>query len=70
MGRAILAGLLADHVTVTGGVRVTNRSVERARDFDAEPRVSAWITSTEYAQLDREVRKSQADLLRLDAGEP
>jgi pyrroline-5-carboxylate reductase len=47
MGRAILAGLLADHVTVTGGVRVTNRSAERARDFDNEPRVTAWVTSTD-----------------------
>jgi pyrroline-5-carboxylate reductase len=47
MGRAILAGLLADHVTVSGGVRVTNRSLERAADFDAEPRVSAWVTSTD-----------------------
>lgn len=47
MGRAILAGLLADHVTVAGGVRVTNRSAERASDFDAEPRVTAWVTSTD-----------------------
>jgi pyrroline-5-carboxylate reductase len=47
MGRAILAGLLADHVTVTGGVRVTNRSAERARDFDNEPRVTAWVASTD-----------------------
>jgi len=45
MGRAILAGLLADHVSVAGGIRVTNRSAERAADFDAEPRVTAWVTS-------------------------
>ena len=47
MGRAILAGLLAEHVTVRGGVRVTNRSAERAADFDGEPRVTAWVTSTD-----------------------
>lgn len=47
MGRAILAGLLTDHVTVAGGVRVTNRSAERAADFDDEPRVTAWVTSTD-----------------------
>ena len=47
MGRAILAGLLAEHVTVTDGIRVTNRSAERARDFDDEPRVTAWVTSTD-----------------------
>jgi pyrroline-5-carboxylate reductase len=45
MGRAILAGLLADHVSVDGGIRVTNRSVEKAADFDHEPRVTAWVTS-------------------------
>ena len=44
MGRAILAGLLAPHVTVEGGVRVTNRSPERASDFDDEPRVTAFTT--------------------------
>jgi pyrroline-5-carboxylate reductase len=47
MGRAILAGLLAPHVTVEGGIRVTNRSAERAADFDAEPRVTAWVTDND-----------------------
>lgn len=46
MGRAILAGLLAENVRVDGGIRITNRSAERAGDFDAEPRVMAWVTST------------------------
>lgn len=53
MGRAILAGLLADHVNVAAGIRVTNRSAERAADFDGEPRVTAWVTSTN-AQANRE----------------
>jgi pyrroline-5-carboxylate reductase len=44
MGRAILSGLLSPHVEVSGGVRVTNRNVERAHDFDAEPRVTAFTT--------------------------
>ena len=46
MGRAILAGLLADHVSVDGGIRVTNRSADKAADFANEPRVTAWVTST------------------------
>ena len=46
MGRAILAGLLAPHVQVEGGIRVTNRSVEQATTFSAEPRVTAWATTT------------------------
>lgn len=45
MGRAILAGLLAPHVQVNGGVRVTNRSIERAAEFDGEPRVLAYATA-------------------------
>lgn len=45
MGRAILAGLLAPHVQVEGGIRVTNRSVEQAATFDSEPRVAAWATT-------------------------
>jgi pyrroline-5-carboxylate reductase len=44
MGRAILAGLLAPNVDVIGGVRVTNRSVDRAGDFDDEARVTAFTT--------------------------
>jgi pyrroline-5-carboxylate reductase len=46
MARAILAGLLAPHVTVEGAVRVTNRSAENAASFDNEPRVQAWATAT------------------------
>ncbi len=45
MGRAILTGLLAPNVTVADGIRVTNRSAERATDFDGEPRVTSWVTS-------------------------
>lgn len=47
MGRAILAGLLAPHVQVEGGIRVTNRSVEQAATFDSEPRVTAWATTAD-----------------------
>lgn len=46
MARAILAGLLAPHVSVEGAVRVTNRSAENAASFDNEPRVQAWATAT------------------------
>ncbi len=45
MGRAILSGLLAPHVHVDGGVRVTNRSTERAAEFDGELRVTAFATA-------------------------
>ena len=47
MARAILAGLLAPHVSVDGPVRVTNRSAENAASFDTEPRVQAWATATD-----------------------
>lgn len=53
MGRAILAGLLADHVHVEGGIRVTNRRAEQAATFENEPRVTAWATST-TAEANRE----------------
>ena len=45
MARAILAGLLAPHVSVEGAVRVTNRSAENAASFDNEPRVQARATA-------------------------
>lgn len=44
MGRAILSGLLAPHVHVTGGIRVTNRSAAKAADYDNEPAVTAFAT--------------------------
>ena len=47
MARAILAGLLAPHVSVDGPVRVTNRSAENAASFDNEPRVKAWATAND-----------------------
>jgi pyrroline-5-carboxylate reductase len=46
MGRAILQGLLSPHVHVASGIRITNRRVESAAEFSNEPRVSAWVTST------------------------
>jgi pyrroline-5-carboxylate reductase len=46
MGRAILAGLLQPHVLVHGGIRVTNRSVEKSAEFETEPRVTAWATTS------------------------
>ena len=53
MGRAILQGLLSPHVHVATGIRITNRRVEAATDFDTEPRVTAWVTS-ENPQANRE----------------
>ena len=47
MARAILACLLAPHVSVDGAVRVTNRSAENATRFDTEPRVQAWATAND-----------------------
>ncbi|MCS5732161.1 pyrroline-5-carboxylate reductase [Herbiconiux daphne] len=47
MGRAILGGLLADAVEVTGGIRVTNRSAERAAEFDGTDGVTAFATESD-----------------------
>jgi pyrroline-5-carboxylate reductase len=47
MGRAILSGLLAPGVTVEGGIRVTNRSQERADELSATPGVTAYATATQ-----------------------
>lgn len=47
MGRAILSGLLAPHVRVAGGIRVTNRSAQRAAEFDGEAAVTAYATATD-----------------------
>ena len=44
MGRAILSGLLAPHVTVAGGIRVTNRDAANAASLADEPRVIATAT--------------------------
>jgi pyrroline-5-carboxylate reductase len=44
MGRAILSGLLAPTVHVSGGIRVTNRSAARAAEFDGVEAVTAWAT--------------------------
>jgi pyrroline-5-carboxylate reductase len=45
MGRAILSGLLAPSVEVVGGIRVTNRSSERAAELAAAPGVTAFATA-------------------------
>jgi pyrroline-5-carboxylate reductase len=45
MGRAILTGLLAPEVTVTGGIRVTNRSAARAAELKSAD-VTALATET------------------------
>jgi pyrroline-5-carboxylate reductase len=47
MARAILAGLLQPRVTVSGGIRATNRSEARAAEFADEPRVTAYATETD-----------------------
>lgn len=45
MGRAVLSGLLAPGVSVSGGVRVTNRSAEKAASLAELPGVTAFATS-------------------------
>lgn len=59
MGRAILQGLLAPEVNVAGGIRITNRRVESAADFVAEPRVTAWVTSADVDANRRAVEGAQ-----------
>ncbi|MFB2596286.1 pyrroline-5-carboxylate reductase [Herbiconiux sp. P17] len=44
MGRAVLSGLLAPTVEVIGGIRVTNRSAERAAELAGTPGVTAFAT--------------------------
>ena len=46
MGRAILSGLLAPGVQVAG-IRVTNRSEERAAELAGTPGVTAYATATQ-----------------------
>lgn len=45
MGRAVLSGLLAPGVSVEGGIRVTNRSAEKAAELDGLAGVTAFATS-------------------------
>ncbi|GAA2029566.1 pyrroline-5-carboxylate reductase [Agromyces tropicus] len=47
MARAILAGLLAPHVSVAGGIRTTNRSAERLAELADEPRVTGYATEAD-----------------------
>ena len=49
MARAVMAGLLQPDVTVEGGIRATNRRTERAAEFAAEPRVTAYATEADAA---------------------
>jgi pyrroline-5-carboxylate reductase len=47
MARAVLAGLLKPSVTVTGGIRTTNRSAAKAAELAGTDGVTAWATETE-----------------------
>jgi pyrroline-5-carboxylate reductase len=47
MARAVLAGLLKPSVTVTGGIRATNRSTAKAAELAGTDGVTAWATETE-----------------------
>jgi pyrroline-5-carboxylate reductase len=47
MGRAILSGLVAPGVSVDGGIRVTNRSAERAAELADLPGVTAYATESD-----------------------
>ncbi|MBN9630315.1 MAG: pyrroline-5-carboxylate reductase [Actinobacteria bacterium] len=49
MGRAILSGLTAPGVEVAGGIRVTNRSAERAAELSGIPGVTALATEKDGA---------------------
>jgi pyrroline-5-carboxylate reductase len=49
MGRAILSGLTAPGVEVTGGIRVTNRSAARAAELAGIPGVTAFATEEDGA---------------------
>ena len=49
MGRAILSGLTAPGVEVTGGIRVTNRSAARAAELAGTPGVTAFATEDDAA---------------------
>jgi pyrroline-5-carboxylate reductase len=44
MGRAILSGLVRPEVSVTGGIRATNRTGARAAELAALPGVTAYAT--------------------------
>ena len=44
MGRAILSGLQKPGVNVEGGIRVTNRTSEKARDFAGDVGITAFAT--------------------------
>ncbi len=52
MGRAILSGLQKPGVIVEGGIRVTNRTSEKASDFAGAPGITAFATE-ENAEANR-----------------
>jgi pyrroline-5-carboxylate reductase len=52
MGGAILAGLLAPGVSVSGGIRVTNRTADKARALESDAVVS--LATEENAAANRE----------------
>ena len=49
MARAILAGLLQPGIEIEGGIRTTNRSVERAAELAGLDGVVAYATETDAA---------------------
>ena len=53
MGRAILSGLLQPDIRVEGGIRVTNRSRERASEFDSVDGVTG-LSTEENPEANRE----------------
>lgn len=62
MGRAVLSGLLAPEVSVSGGIRVTNRSEEKAASLAEIPGVTAFATSLD-ADANRQAVKGAAIVL-------
>ncbi|TFC45621.1 pyrroline-5-carboxylate reductase [Cryobacterium sp. TMT2-10] len=47
MARAVLTGLLKPEVTVTGGIRATNRSTAKAEELAGIDGVTAWATDVD-----------------------
>lgn len=47
MAGAIVGGLLAPHVKVSGGIRVTNRSRQKAREWSEKEGVTAWAQESD-----------------------
>ncbi|MBC7441004.1 MAG: pyrroline-5-carboxylate reductase [Ramlibacter sp.] len=47
MARAVLTGLLKPEVTVTGGIRATNRTTAKAGELEGIDGVTAWATDVD-----------------------